>query len=137
MKIKVLCSKISQKQFQSFSFPRLTRKEYEEHGNDTGQPSITKASILRAPVKYSETAVIGYFVIKNLREITERMQSDPEKFGKYLNKLITTYDEIVLSDKGNVCKFSGTGALFAFQTGQNARSAVIKTIVAALKMRYV
>ena len=137
MKIKVLRSKISKKRFQSFSFPRFTRKEYEELNNDAEQASITKASITRAPVKYSESAVIGYFSIKNFREITARMQSDPEKLGKYLNKLVSTYNEIVLSDKGNVCKFSGTGALFAFLTGQNARDAVIKTIVAALKMRYV
>ena len=137
MKIKVHRSKISNKRFQKIAFPRYSRKDFEDSGNNKEHPSITKAAITRNSATYTETSVIGCFAIKNLKEITLRMKDDPDTFGRYLNKLVSTYNDIVLSDDGMIGKFSGTGAMFAFKFTSNPRDAIIKTLVAALKMRYV
>ncbi|MCH8285399.1 hypothetical protein IIB79_02595 [candidate division KSB1 bacterium] len=137
MKIKVLRSKISTKQFKKFAFPRYSKKDLENSSGSKSIPSVTKLTLESAPVIYTGIAIIGYFAIKKLKEVTERMRSDPEKFGRCINKLIVTYSDIVRSDGGEVSKFKGTGAFFIFQCGSISKDSAKKALVSALKMRYI
>lgn len=137
MKIKVHRSKISTKPFRKFSFPRYSSEDLKRQSDSGIMPPVTKLSLEKAPVIYSSQAVIGFYTIKNFQEITGRMRPDPEKFGKCLNRFITTYSEIVLSENGEIGKFSGVGALFAFKAGSKPRECVQKAVISALRMRYI
>ena len=87
MKIKVYRSKISNKRFEKFAFPRYSRKELDKKQSDGLTPSIMKATLERASVTYTEPAVVVYYTIKKFKEIANRMRSKSEKFGRCLNKL--------------------------------------------------
>lgn len=137
MKIKVHRSKISNKHFEKFVFPRYTKEDFENSSGSESAPSITKLTLERAPVIYTGSAIVGYFAIKKLKEVTERMRSNPEKFGRCINKLIVTFSDIVKSDGGESSKFKGTGAFFAVRCGSNPKNSVKKALVSALKMRYI
>lgn len=137
MKIRVLRSKISKKRYQKFEFPKYTLKEITQASDPASAPPIPTLKLERAPVVYTETAVVGSYAIKNFKEITIRMRSNPDKFGGCLNKLITLYSDTALSDGGVVGKFIGTGAFFAFKCGSKPEESIQKAIIAALRMRYV
>jgi class 3 adenylate cyclase len=133
MKIKVHSSKLSKKQYQRYAFPRVSRKD---HITGTSQEPI-QLHLERAAVVYTEPAAVGFFAIKNFTDIIERMRSNPEQFGRCLNKLISLFSEIVESEGGVFTEYSGAGALFAFKLGSQPKAAVQKALVTALKMRYV
>ncbi|MFC1562254.1 hypothetical protein ACFL4Q_04585 [candidate division KSB1 bacterium] len=135
MKIKIRKSKISNKQYSSAVFPRVTREEAS--GTAKKEPAKEPLYKLeRAPVIYNEDASLGFFGIKSLKEIIFRMQSEKEKFGECLNRMITVFSDIVVTDGGVMDEFSGSGAAFAFSSGSSPVKAIEKTLVTCLRMRY-
>jgi len=137
MKPKVIRSKITNKQFVKFSFPRYSKEDLENSNDSESTPFSTKLNLESAPVIYTGAAIVGYFAIKRLKEITERMRPDPEKFGRCINKLIVTFSDIVRTDGGDNSKFKGTGAFFTFKCGPNPKNSVKNALISALKMRYI
>lgn len=137
MKIKVYRSRISKKRCEKFAFPRYIRSKDDRTGDVESPQTVTKLKLERVPAVYTEDAAVGFYAIKNFKEIVSRMQSDRDTFGRCLNKLVGTFSDIVLSEDGVVGKFSGVGALFAFKAGSKPKESVQKALITALRMRYV
>ena len=137
MKIKVHRSRISKKRCEIFAFPRYIRGKNDLSIGTESPQTVTKLNLERSPAVYNEEAAVGFYAIRNIKEIITRMQSERDAFGRRLNKLAGTFSDIVLSEDGIVGKFSENGALFAFKGGLKPDESVQKALITALRMRYV
>ncbi len=135
MKIKVYRSKVSKKRFTSPAFPKVTRKD-AENAPSVSPETTSIYKLERSPVVISEEAAVGFFCIKNLKEIILLMRDEKERFGECLNRLISVYTDVVESEDGIMSRFSDNGALFSYRIGKKPEDAVQKAFVACLRMRY-
>ncbi len=137
MKIKVHKSRVSQKGFSRPKFPVISSSDIDaETQKEKSDPKSVFKTVGEAEIK-NYTSGVGYYDIKDFKMITLTMKGNAQKFGKHLNTLITAFSDIVDSQDGEMAKFEGTGAAFAFRKESSPVESIHKAVITALKMRYV
>ncbi len=132
-KLRVHKSRISKKIFSKAAFPRISRSEVKKIDGEEQQV----VQLDRVPAIYNADAAVGYYCIRDFKLIRFKMKPEPEKFGKCLNKMIMTFSDIVTALGGDIDGFKASGAFFTFKNERDHKESIGKSIIAALKMRYV